>query len=187
MLSKIERICDLDVRPSVSLFFVFLVVMSLLVIMSNLLPFETKVFGVHIAKHVSDIMTEHEAFKSIFVLTVLVVLGGLIKQGFLLAESNISPFINKYIVLAPTNFLVGLIFVAMAITTTVLLFAHKPPGAWPVFFSIFAKNGALAFSLTASLVLLNARAISWKQFFWRGPILAGLLVLHFVVLSFPWG
>lgn len=186
MLSKVEKMCDLDVRTPVSLFFVFLVVMSSLGMVSNLLPFETKVFGVHIAKHVSDIMTEHEAFKSIFVLTCITVFVGILKQSFLLAGSTLSTFTNKYVVLAPTNFLVSLVFVALAITITVFLFAPKPPGAWTLLFFIFAKNGVLAISLITSLVFLNAKTLNWSKLARRGPIVVAMLALHFTVLSFPW-
>ena len=186
MLSKIERFSDLDVRSPVSLFFVFLSVMSILGIVSNVLPFETKVFGVHIAKHVSDIMTEHEAFKSIVVLTFIAVVGGTIKQIFLVSGSELSSFSNKYIVLAPTNFLISLVSVAIAITATVLLLAPKPPGVWGVLSIVFIKNGVLAVTLICSLIILNAKSLSWEGVWRRGPILCGMLAAHFILLSLPW-
>ena len=155
MLNSIDSKTELDLKSPLSLFVVFLVILCTSAWIVSLFSFETKLFGTELTKHLSEIMTEHEAGKSMFVLSIFALVFSYSKYLISLKWS-VNPFLNKYLVLAPTNFLVSLVFVELAVTYSVVLMVPKSPiPHWDVLLYLGGKNTALGLALILSLAVIN--------------------------------
>ncbi|WP_146018004.1 MULTISPECIES: hypothetical protein [Pseudomonas] len=154
-MDKVDNSMELDFKNPLSLFCTFLVILCITAWVSQQLPLETKFFGVELTKHVSDIMSEHEAGKSMFALSIYVLSVSYVKY-FLSLRSKINVSFNRYAVLAPANFLVSLVFVEMAVTFSVIAMVPKEPvSPWSVLLYLGGKNLALSAFLLSSLAILN--------------------------------
>ncbi|TDF37391.1 hypothetical protein EYS14_14670 [Alteromonadaceae bacterium M269] len=142
----------LDLTTPTSLFIVFFLVMSLLAQVSLRFP-NAEILGATFVKHVSDIMTEHEAGKSMIVLMICAFILSLVR---LLSYRNAPQ--NKYtlsLVHPVCNFLLSLVFVELAITGAVTLSALGKPLFKEMFLYMTLKNILLSITLLLSLMLLN--------------------------------
>ena len=100
-------------------------------------------------------MTEHEAGKSMFVLSIFALFCSYSKY-FISLKWGVNSFLNKYLVLAPTNFLVSLVFVELAVTYSVVIMVPKSPiPHWDVLLYLGGKNTALGLALILSLAVIN--------------------------------
>jgi hypothetical protein len=155
VINFIDSKTELDLKPSFSLFVVFLVILCISAWVVSLFDFETKVFGSELTKHLSEIMTEHEAGKSMFVLSIFALVISYSKY-FISLKWGVNSFLNKYLVLAPTNFLVSLVFVELAVTYSVVIMVTKSPiPYWDVLLYLGGKNTVLGLALILSLVVIN--------------------------------
>jgi hypothetical protein len=74
VINYIDDRTELDIKSAFSLFVVFLVALCFSAWIVSLFSFETKIFDKELTKHLSEIMTEHEAGKSMFVLSIFALL-----------------------------------------------------------------------------------------------------------------
>ncbi|WP_024591785.1 MULTISPECIES: hypothetical protein [unclassified Pseudoalteromonas] len=177
MINYIDDRTELDIKSAFSLFVVFLVALCFSAWIVSLFSFETKIFDKELTKHLSEIMTEHEAGKSMFVLSIFALLFSYSKYLFSL-KWGVNPFLNKYLVLAPTNFLVSLVFVELAVTYSVVIMVPKSPiPHWDVLLYLGGKNTVLGIALILSLAVINKNSslnINKTQQFFLSVILAGI-------------
>lgn len=158
MLEKISNRTVLDVKSPASLFIGFLLSLCLLALIARSLDFETVIFGETLTKHVSDIMSEHEAGKSMFALSILVLLISYTKLIMEWLSIPIKPSINTYIFINPANFLISLISVELAVTTAVLIMVPKGPiNYWDPLLYLGGKNYFLGGTLIISLIFLHTK------------------------------
>ncbi len=155
MINYLDQRTELDLKNPVSLFVIFFVLLCVSAWLVSQFNFDTKLFGTQLIKHLSDIMIEHEAGKSMFVLSIFALIISYLKYLVSL-RYIISPPINRYLVLAPINFLVSLVFVEMAVTYSVIISVPKGPiSYWADLFYLGGKNTFLAVTLLTSLAILN--------------------------------
>lgn len=127
-------------------------------------------------------MTEHEAGKSMVVLSVYAVLVSVVKSIWQI-RANVPAFFDRYVVMVPTNFLISLVFVECAVTLSVIAVSPKGvPGIWWGLLCLGGKNLLLASTLLCALILLNSgRSIIGRT--WARLSIAGMFTtLYFVVL-----
>ncbi|PYG96842.1 hypothetical protein CVV67_30885 [Arthrobacter stackebrandtii] len=125
-------------------------------------------------------MTEHEAGKSMFVLSIYALLVSFIKSVWQ-ARAAVHPFFNRYVVIVPANFLISLVFVEGAVTFSVLLvLPADAPGAGEMFLYLGGKYLVLAFTLLCTLILLNSDRDLIKNF-WLKHVAALCLVALFIL------
>ncbi|MGK0149695.1 hypothetical protein [Pseudomonas putida] len=175
---------ELDFEAPITLFCTFAVIFSVVGWIAVHLPFETELFGVELTKHVSDIMTEHEAGKSMFVLSIYALLVSFIKSVWQ-ARAAVLPFFNRYVVIVPANFLVSLVFVEGAVTFSVLFVTPTDaPGAGEMLLYLGGKYLVLASTLLTALILLNSDRDFVKNFWLKHAAalcLAALFILGLLI------
>ncbi|WP_010222575.1 hypothetical protein [Pseudomonas donghuensis] len=173
---------ELDFEAPLTLFCTFAVIFSVVGWIVIQLPFKTELFGVELIKHVSDIMTEHEAGKSMFVLSVYTLLVSFIKSVWQ-ARSAVHSFFNRYIVIVPANFLISLVFVEGAVTFSVILVTPTGvPGAGEMFLYLGGKYLVLASTLLSALILLNSDRGFVEGFWLKHGAALCLTALYFLGL-----
>jgi len=174
---KRSDVTGLDFKGAVSLFCIFTIVLCLAAWMVQRFPFETTIFGTSLTEHLSNIMTEHEAGKSIVVLSFYAFVVSYLRF-FLSLKFNVSNFFDRYVVFVPTNFLVNLVFVELAVTLSVVLMVPKEPiNIWPEMLYLGGKNLALAVFLLSSLAISNKDCTLFNNRMLRllvSAVLAGL-------------
>ncbi|MCG6229669.1 hypothetical protein [Vibrio furnissii] len=161
-IKELEYKTGLDIGDVISVFLVFLTCFYLLANGAKLFPYGYEVFGTNINQHVGELMTEHEAGKSITLLSVLAIFLGLIKslRG---SEFHKGTFDSR-VVTPITNFTLCLISTMLAITYAVG-FTLKPfPGGESLYLMFlyhgFLKHTLLCLSIGCALVVLNRVADS---------------------------
>lgn len=173
---------ELDFEAPLTLFCTFAVIFSVVGWVVLQLPFEAELFGVKLTKHVSDIMTEHEAGKSMFVLSVYALLVSFIKSVWQV-RSTVPPFFNRYVVIVPANFLISLVFVEGAVAFSVILVTPtEVPGSSEMFLYLGGKYLALASTLTSALILLNSDRGFVNGFWLKHGAALSMAVLYFLSL-----
>jgi len=156
-VKEYEKNTDLDLGGAITLFIVFLFSLLILAGVSRLYDLEETIFGATITKHVSDIMTEHEAGKSLFLLSFIVLILGFIKS--IQIKKGVNKFFENRIVIPTTNFLIGLIAVMLAVSTSVSVSLFLSYGFTDqicmILFYVYLKNIFLSFFLLCPLIILN--------------------------------
>lgn len=163
-MENIDKDMRLDLKDPFSLFCIFLVVLCIAAWVIQKFPFDTEIFGDNLTKHLSDIMTEHEAGKSMFAISLYVLFMSYVKF-FISLRWKCNTFFDKYFVLAPAGFLISLIFVEMAVTVSVVVMVPKEPySPWPELFYLGGKNLALSICLVGSMMVLNNASLVPRKF-----------------------
>jgi len=181
---RIIESTELDVKTPIPLFFGFFFLLSLLAFVSQQFPFDSEVFGGNLTKHVSDIMSEHETRKSLFVLSVLTIILGFLKNIIKLIGIKISEFVNKYFFISLTNFLISLVFVELGVTASVALMAPKiHEVATFVLIYLVGRNFTLAAFLVTSLIVLNGTDNLSISYLRRISVASILTAIYFYMLS----
>ncbi|EKF9401013.1 hypothetical protein O1B79_003558 [Vibrio cholerae] len=156
-IKKLECETGLDISGSISLFFVFLVCFFFLSKGAQQFPYGFQVFGLNINQHVGNLMSEHEAGKSISLLSFLAIILGVIKS--LKGSSFHKGFVDSKIIIPITNFTLCLTATMLAITYAVAFTLSPLPGTESVYFIFlyhgFLKHTILCFSIGFALISLN--------------------------------
>ena len=156
-VTKVEEKTGLDLWGAITLYLVFFGVLLFLTEISGIVGHDITILGESTMKHVSDIMSEHEASKSLFALSIVALLLGFINSLFI--KNTELCFYNKRIVIPTTNFLISLVFVMLAVSTAVAFGVYRLVGLSSVLYNVlfygFLKNILLSIFLIYPLIVLK--------------------------------
>lgn len=185
-VKRYEKDTGLDLGGAITLFIVFLVSLLLLAYVTSFYDLKETIFGASITKHVSDIMTEHEAGKSIFLLSFVVLVLGLIKSTQI--KEGVNQFFENRIVIPTTNFLIGLISVMLAVSTSVSVSLVATYGVTDqvimILFYAYLKNILLSLFLLYPLIILNFNSSGTMTNSKKYILALVSVVMYIVTLSF---
>jgi hypothetical protein len=164
-------------------FFGFLGVMTFLGLGARSLGFDVMIYGETLIKHISDLMSEHEAIKSLNILSI-----GFIIISFITALYTIykkpNPKFYLYFLHPMLNFICTLAAVSLAITVSVFISSLGMYGAFPTSLILLFINFILTASLLSSVYYLNLRPVQFKNIV--KAILSTFLLIIFLFRLFFW-
>lgn len=177
---------DVDFRSASSLYVIFAVVITVLGFASRSMGMNFEIAGASVVKHVSDIMTEHEAPKTIVALFLVVIFLGYIRTGVASVGKKIPDKLDRYLFLPPSTFLVELVAVVLAVATAVLLSAPKGMGYGFLVFYVGGKTALLAGTLFLTVSLLFQSPAVRFRWFYNLVVPSLCVALHFLTLACTW-
>lgn len=144
-------------------FFAFLAIFTAIGIVGRMFKFDTVFLGKKLSEHISDLMVEHEALKTLFFVSVILIAVGLLRGGLALFRVK-SYFIRDNFSIPVSNFIATLAAISVAISVSVYLTSIHMLGFFSVITVLFVLNVMLAGFLIFSLHMFSEKDITIKNF-----------------------